>query len=469
MQHPVYATPAPPPAGSKYGTCRSYNPSRRRSTYQTPRRTASKNRPRPVVARVAAILLVLGALTIASLAQYSPFGWLLGQETPSRAVSMSEPSSPLVSAVEGQAGELKLRQYNLSLGQRWVNPDGGGWWARTTCNGLFSCPVLHAEEGELLGISLLDKPSSQRSVRWSGIGKQLIPYAALPQDQATLLFDTTGHWGLGWYMERTTGQGLYGGVWVAPAPGRRRPYRLLTDNPQELAEMLQAERNIKHLVIADYTGRDLRSRVFRMRAEGTEARCSDSILVNGKGRVHCRQEGYDRIGGHPLDEHGCARRPGVATTKCRVTLADYETLETGGGSYIMMNLLNIGLDHPVRASIDAHEMIVVANNGGFVRPTRARVVSLPNGGRVTVLVRLDKKPADYAVRVASTSKWQNLEGYAILRYPDAKSSLSINEPHMSLPEPATPEDQYLFPDGNAAPSADSLDDISASTLPPFHG
>ncbi|KAL8301362.1 hypothetical protein RB597_002001 [Gaeumannomyces tritici] len=264
-------------------------------------------------------------------------------------------------------------------------------------------------------------------------------------------------------------QGLYGGVWVAPAPERPRPYGLLTDDPQELAEMMQAERDIKHLVIADCTGRDLQSRIFRTRVEGTEAHCSDSILVNGKGRVHCRQGGYDRIGGHPLDEHGCARRPGVATTKCRPTLADYEVLETGSGSYTMMNLLNISLHHPVRASIDAHEMIVVAHNDGFVQPTRARVVSLPIGGRVTVLVRLDKKASDYAVRIASTSKWQNLQGYAILRYPDTRSSLSPNEPHTSLPEPAAPDDQYPFPDGNVVPGADSLDDISAYTVPPFHG
>ncbi|EJT73880.1 hypothetical protein GGTG_07734 [Gaeumannomyces tritici R3-111a-1] len=166
MERPVHVTsarpPPPPPAGTKYGTCRSHKPYRRRSSYhQAPRRTASKNRPRPVVARIAAILLVLGALTVASLAQYSPFGWLLGQETPTRAVSMSEPSSPLVSAVGGQVGELRVRQYNLSLGQRWVNPDGGGWWPRTTCNGRFSCPVLHAEEGEILRISLLNKPISQ--------------------------------------------------------------------------------------------------------------------------------------------------------------------------------------------------------------------------------------------------------------------------------------------------------------------
>lgn len=39
------------------------------------------------------------------------------------------------------------------------------------------------------------------------------------------------------------------------------------------------------------------------------------------------------------------------------------------------------------------------------------------GARVTVLIKLDAEPGDYAMRMSSTSHLQNLHGYAILRYP----------------------------------------------------
>lgn len=44
----------------------------------------------------------------------------------------------------------------------------------------------------------------------------------------------------------------------------------------------------------------------------------------------------------------------------------------------MLNLINIGFEHSVMASIDGHRMIVVANNGGFVIPeeTDASLTSL---------------------------------------------------------------------------------------------
>lgn len=41
---------------------------------------------------------------------------------------------------------------------------------------------------------------------------------------------------------------------------------------------------------------------------------------------------------------------------------------------------------------------------------------IPDPSRVTVLVKLDADPDDYAIRISSTSELQNLHGYAILSY-----------------------------------------------------
>ncbi|KAJ5006672.1 hypothetical protein K4K48_002839 [Colletotrichum sp. SAR 10_66] len=83
----------------------------------------------------------------------------------------------------------------------------------------------------------------------------------------------------------------------------------------------------------------------------------------------------------------------------------------------MLNILNIGFEHAVHFSIDDHKMWIVANDGGFIKPKLVDVLYITNGARYTVLVKLDQPGDDYTMRLVSTSKYQNLHGYSILRYP----------------------------------------------------
>lgn len=161
-----------------------------------------------------------------------------------------------------------------------------------------------------------------------------------------------------------------------------------------------------------------------MRAEGSEFYCYDSLIVNGmpmvlslesrkssirlanspshvagKGRVHCRQPGFEKLNGLDLDEKGCIQPQGLPDEKCSPSDADYEVstasqiflhpwcllahvlirsllpqvIETDGQQYLMLNLLNSGFEHSVKVGIDGHEMIVVANDGGFVEPYTTHV------------------------------------------------------------------------------------------------
>lgn len=79
-----------------------------------------------------------------------------------------------------------------------------------------------------------------------------------------------------------TSQGLYGLAYVAPSPSRKRPYHLITSDPLELRQIQEAERNIQHLVIKNHQHRDTGWKLLRMRAEGSEFYCYDSLIVNGK-------------------------------------------------------------------------------------------------------------------------------------------------------------------------------------------
>lgn len=50
-----------------------------------------------------------------------------------------------------------------------------------------------------------------------------------------------------------------------------------------------------------------------------------------------------------------------------------QVIETNGEQYLMLNLLNSGFEHSVKVAIDGHEMVVVANDGGFVEPYATHV------------------------------------------------------------------------------------------------
>ena len=76
-------------------------------------------------------------------------------------------------------------------------------------------------------------------------------------------------------------KGIAGAVYVAPSPDRPRPYYLITNNTLELRQILEAERDIRHVIIQNHQHRDSVWKLLRMRAEGSEYYCYDSILVNG--------------------------------------------------------------------------------------------------------------------------------------------------------------------------------------------
>ncbi|KAI7774759.1 multicopper oxidase [Diaporthe eres] len=338
-------------------------------------------------------------------------------------------ATPLIeSGKTGSDGQL-VRSYNLSIGSRWMNQDGGRWRPMLVCNGQTPCPTLYAEEGDIVQLHVQNDLYAQSSIHWSGMAyHQSTKYG--PWNDGTAGLD----------------QGLYGLAYVAPSPSRKRPYHLITSDPLELRKIQEAERNL-----------------LRMRAEGSEFYCYDSLIVNGKGRVHCRQPGFEKLNGHGLDAKGCIQPEGLPQEKCSPSTADYEVIETDGQQYLMLNLLNSGFEHSVKVAIDGHEMIVVANDGGFVEPYTTHVAYVPSAGRITVLIKTDSAADEYAVRISSTSVLQNLQGYAILRYPGKRQPI-YGQP-MKLPEARPSEEEVcLLKDSTVRPHCK---EVEANFLPPY--
>ncbi|KZL77382.1 multicopper oxidase [Colletotrichum tofieldiae] len=354
-----------------------------------------------------------------------------------------------------------IRRYNLTVGARWMNLDGGFWRGIYVCNGETPCPTLFAEEGDIVELNV----HNDLFGFWNDGTGGLNQYGLLQRGNFTSRYDTTGHWGLNWYADHTgvgIVDGAHGVSYIAPSSSRPRPYQLITHSPTELALIHEAERDVRHMLVWNYYRRDVNWRVLEMKGEGTNLNCYDSILVNSKGRRHCRHPDYLAINGKRLDESGCVIEQGNDGVQCTPTDADYEVIETHGKPWIMLNVLNIGFEHAIRFSIDDHKMWIVANDGGFVKPQHVDVLYITNGARYTVLIKLDREGADYAMRLVSTSTHQNLYGYSILRYPALR--YPVHGAPMEVHSPPSGAPPCINPDGSIHPTCNTT---TAASLPPY--
>ncbi|KAK8868384.1 Laccase abr2 [Apiospora arundinis] len=378
--------------------------------------------------------------------------------------------------LDGTVTEQIVRRYNITVGARWLNLDGGYWRGVLVCNGESPCPTLYSEEGDIVELNVHNDLFSQVSIHWSGMNHRrfgfwndgtggLNQYGLFQRGNFTSRYDTTGTWGLNWYADHTgvgIMDGAHGLAYIAPSPSRPRPYHLITSSPTELALIHEAERSIQHMLVWNYYRRDVSWRVLELKSEGTNLNCYDSILVNSKGRRHCRHPDYPMLNGKKLDESGCAIEAGNDGVSCSPTDADYEVIETHGRPWIMLNVLNIGFEHAVRFTIDNHKMWIIANDGGFVEPQLVDVLYISNGVRYTVLIKLDQEGADYAMRLISTSTSQNLQGYSILRYPALRYPL--HGAPMAIPPPRGDLEPCVYPDGSMHASCNTT---TVATLRPY--
>ncbi|EOD46162.1 putative multicopper oxidase protein [Neofusicoccum parvum UCRNP2] len=260
------------------------------------------------------------------------------------------------------------------------------------------------------------------SQTWNDGAAGVTTYPILPRANWTSVLNTSDQWGLKWYGDHCTTplfDGFYGTIWIRPSPERERPYHLVSSDEADIEDMLDSETSPEHVTIYNYQHRTYDNVLSQLQYDGYDPYCLQSVLINGKGRVHCKPDGVDDIDGEPIDSHGCVKQPSgaVGYPECTPTYADYEIIETKSRRWMMMNFINNGLEHPWRVSIDSHKMWVVANDAGFVDPQEVDIITLRNGQRLTVLIKLDQPPNDYAIRFHALSKKQSLQGYALLRYP----------------------------------------------------
>ena len=70
-------------------------------------------------------------------------------------------------------------------------------------------------------------------------------------------------------------------MWIRPSPERKRPYHRISDDPEDIQDMLDSEESPAHLVVFNYQHKPVDWLLAQLQAEGYDPYCFQSILVNG--------------------------------------------------------------------------------------------------------------------------------------------------------------------------------------------
>lgn len=101
---------------------------------------------------------------------------------------------------------------------------------------------------------------------------------------------TAHQYGSYFYHAHHRGQledGLYGPIYIKPAPSVQKPFRLITTNSNQLQAMQAAEVNTKPVIVSDWRLLESEKVWSAQVASGLDAYCVNALLINGKGSVRC--------------------------------------------------------------------------------------------------------------------------------------------------------------------------------------
>lgn len=102
---------------------------------------------------------------------------------------------------------------------------------------------------------------------------------------------------------------------------------------------------------------------------------------------------------------------------------------TPGAKWASLNFISAASLKSLVFSIDEHPMYIYEVDGRYVKPQLAHKVPIYNGERYSVMVKLDKEPASYTIRVAGNGN-QVISGFASLSYKGGEHNQRQSVPYI---------------------------------------
>jgi hypothetical protein len=186
---------------------------------------------------------------------------------------------------------------------------------------------------------------------------------------------------------------MRGPIWVIPADWRARPYELISGEEKDIAAMRRAEETPHHIVVSDWNAEGMDILLLQYRDTGFPPWCSNSLVMNGRGRTFCHSsKQIEDAGGPGRNDLGCfINSTAYQYTNpviCEATTSDLEIVQAQSGEeWLWINFIHSGAHHELAISIDEHSFFVIAADGEFVHPQLVERANINLGERIRFVQR----------------------------------------------------------------------------------
>ncbi|GFG10454.1 laccase-1 [Aspergillus lentulus] len=357
-------------------------------------------------------------------------------------------------------------------------------------NGQFPAPPLYLRQGDDVEFLVDNQLPFATAVHFHGIDQTGTPWSdgvpglsqgPIPSGSSFLYKWNAGQYGSYMYHAHSRGQiddGLYGAIYIRPDDEVEKPFRLISNRTREVKAMSRAEARTTPIVLSDWRQLTSEELWHAEEATGLDAYCVNALLVNGRGSVQCLDRNtLDRysaakwafLGNSSLTDIGCApptipllegnsphnfsATPPTVFSGCTPSQGSTELLLVDPHAlYASFDLISATSVSMLTFSIDEHPMYIYAIDGRYIVPARVDAITIANGNRYSVMVKLDKPAGDYTVRLANAGINQLITTNASMSYDTLfKAQSRPSQPSIDITGANTTADVVIFDESMVTP------------------
>ncbi|PNY22482.1 Uncharacterized protein TCAP_07121 [Tolypocladium capitatum] len=342
-------------------------------------------------------------------------------------------------------------------------------------NGQFPGPPLILTEGDDAEITVVNHMPRNVTVHWHGIAQAGTPWSdgviglsqtpILPGQRFVYKFKATPV-GTHWYHSHermSLTDGLYGAILIKPKEEQTELWSHISNNTNDIRAMAKAAVNPELIIVSDWS-RLTSDEYWKANIQsGLQLFCVDSILINGKGEVYCPPmdlldaETVPDIkkyafgpGGHVTDK-GCfpfrdeiqggpwnyTQHPELipphVVDGCVPSTGKNATIKVDpADGWVSLNFISAATVAQFVFSIDEHDFWIYEIDGNFVMPRKFVAATMSAGETFSAMMKLDKTPGVYTIRVPDSGATQVISAFANLVYKGSDcTSKPLSKPYIS--------------------------------------
>ncbi|KAL2132532.1 hypothetical protein VTI74DRAFT_3692 [Chaetomium olivicolor] len=340
-------------------------------------------------------------------------------------------------------------------------------------NGQFPGPNLIFDEDDDVEVTVYNDMPRNASVHWHGIAQEGTPWSdgviglsqkpILPGKSFTYRFKASPP-GTHWYHSHermSLVDGLYGAIYVRPKRDMKGLWSHISKDPKDIKAIDKAVRNPKLMVLSEWTS--FTSERWWKAIEDSKLLifCVDSILLNGQGEAYCPphqflinqtqpgpkqatfpdQDVTDKgcfpiaapgIQGPWVNQSDPSKIPDHLQSGCVPSAGSNHTVEVDpADGWVSFNFIATAPNKQVDFSIDEHPMWIYEVDGTYVEPQQFVAAAITSGERFSALIKLDKPPAHYTIRLPDSGATQVISGFADMVYKNGKHSTRKSQPYVT--------------------------------------